>query len=175
MDQVTNPILPNLVSSYEHFYSEFSKKDGNYKEAYLFCNTAFIREANSVNLLDKEFFGFNSRRSLPLSKLKYCDCFTNEHLKNLNQFLQMGIVLTPATWFRLQSALRLARNRLRKNDESKNFLENISNFLSRIKKGSKKFRLIMECNTNRLSDPRTLRTVNSFSDLAACPVPVLEK
>ena len=121
VDQVTTPILHNLVSSYEHFYGEFSKKDGNYKEVYLFCNTAFIREANSVNLLDEEFFGFNSRCSLPLSKLKYCDCFTNEHLKNLNQFLQMGIVLTPATWFWLQSALRLARNRLRKTTNPKTF------------------------------------------------------
>ena len=33
VDQVTNPILHNLVSSFEHFYSKFSKKDGNYKEA----------------------------------------------------------------------------------------------------------------------------------------------
>ena len=87
----------------------------------------------------------------------------------------MGIVLTPATWFRLQSALRLARNRLRKNDDTENLLENISNFLSRIKKGSKKFRLIIECNINRLSDPSTLRTVNTFADLAACLVPVLGK
>ena len=137
MDQVTNPILHNLVSSYEHFYGEFSKKDGNYKEAYLFCNTAFIREANSVNLLDEDFFGFNSRLSLPVRKLKYCDCFSNEQIKNLNQFLEMGIVLTPASWFRLQSALRLARNRLRKNDDTKNLSENISNFLSRIKKAQK--------------------------------------
>ena len=95
------------------------------------------REANSVNLLDEDFFGFNSRLSLPVRKLKYCNCFSNERIKNLNQFLEMGIVLTPASWFRLQSALRLARNRLRKNNDTKNLSENISNFLSRIKKAQK--------------------------------------
>ena len=167
----SNPILINLVSSFEIFYGEFSKKDGNYKNAYIFSNQAFTRGADSQLLLDSEFFGCIGPAPIPLRKLKFRDRFSAGTVKNIADFRLMGIELSPATWFRLQSALLLSRQRLRKPDDSENLSEPVKVFLNRVKKGSKKFRVILEAGDTLRSNPSLLRTVNTYSALTNCPVP----
>ena len=50
-----NPILHNFAGSYEKFYGDFSKVNGNYKEAYIFSNPAFTRGPDTDLLLDHNF------------------------------------------------------------------------------------------------------------------------
>ena len=82
--------------------------------------------------------------------LKFCDCFEGNRLKTVGEFLADGIPLTGANWMRLQAALLSARNRLQKNDDTDNLCETVENFVSMIKKGSKKFRLVLELSSKSL-------------------------
>ena len=50
----------------------------------------------------------------------------------------MGVILSPATWMRLQGALLSSRNRLRKNPESESLAQSIEDFMGKIKKGFEK-------------------------------------
>ena len=86
----------------------------------------------------------------------------------------VGIRLLPACWIRLQSALLLARNRLRKNDISDSISLPIEAFLDTVKRGSKKFRIILERKFTTGSDPSNLPTVQTFTNLSNTPAPALE-
>ena len=112
LDPDTNPILHNFAESYSIFYGEFSKINGNYKEAYIFSNPAFTRGPDTVQTLDRNFFGNNMHNNI--RTLKFCDRFVGNRLKTAGEFLADGIPLTGANWMRLQSALLSSRNRLRK-------------------------------------------------------------
>ena len=62
----------------------------------------------------------------------------------MGNFATMGLPLTAGIWFRLQGTLLAARQRLKKNDESDLKSISISDFFNKIKKGSKKFREVLE-------------------------------
>ena len=141
-----NPILHGFAQSYELFYGEFSKINGNYKSAFIFRNPAFSRDRDTNLTLDENFFGeatYNAYKN-QIRTLKFCDCFTGNRVKSIDELLLVGIRLLPACWIRLQSALLLARNRLQKNDISDSVSMSIEAFLDTVKKGSKKFRNILE-------------------------------
>ena len=84
-----------------------------------------------------------------------------------------GIRLPAATWLRLQSALLYARNRLRKNDDTDNLCENVSNFIQKIQHESIKFRSVIELASKLDADLLNLRIVTTFSTLTDTPVPNL--
>ena len=79
-----------------------------------------------------------------------------------------------ACWIRLQSALLLARKRLRKNDTSDSVSMSIEAFLDTVKKGSKKFHNILERTITSGSDPSNLCTVQTFTNLSNTPAPAIE-
>ena len=162
-----NPILHGMALSFEYFYGEFSKLNGNYKNAYIFRNPAICRGGDTDLMLDINFFGedFYHAHKPRIRKLTFSDCFVGDRVKTVAELAQDGLPLQPACWLRLQAALHLARNRLRKNDESEQATENLDTFLSRVKKGSKKFRLILDACAFRNADPTNLRTVQTFAEL----------
>ena len=164
-----HPILHNFTGSYEKFYGEFSKVNGNYKEAYIFSNPAFTRGPDTDLLLDHNVFA-NSNN---VCALKFSDCFIGNRVKSTIEFQEDGIQLPAATWLRLQSALLCAGNRLRKNDDTNNLCENVSTFIQKIQRGSKKFRTVLELSTKLSADPLNLRTVTNFSNLTNTLVPNL--
>ena len=172
----TNPILSNFVNSYVSFYGEFCRINGNYKEAYIFSNPAFTRGPDTAQLLDAAFFAnpnINAEINNNIRALKFCDCFLGNRLKSINEFRTGGVPLTAACWLRLQTALLSARNKLKKLDDSDNLCESVSTFMSKIVKGSKKFRSVLENQAVKAADPVNLRTVLTFSNLANVPVPPL--
>ena len=73
----SNPILKYLAESYEEFYSCFSRLNGNYKEAYIFDNAAFVRGPRDTRKLDPDFFGldFYTRYRIHIRKLTFNNCF----------------------------------------------------------------------------------------------------
>ena len=162
-----NPILHNFAGSYEKFYGEFSKVNGNYKEAYIFSNPALSRGPDTDLLLDHNFFA-NSNN---VRALKFGDCFIGNRVKTTLELQEDGIRLPAATWLRLQSALLYASNRLRKNDDTDNLCENVSNFIQKIQRESKKFRSVIELASKLDADPLNLRIVTTFSTLTDTPVP----
>ena len=167
-----HPILHNLARSYEDFYGEFSKINGNYKLAYIFENPAFCRNNSDLRQIDKKFFGQDfENSSAQIRKLTFSNCFIGNRVKSQEELAEMGVILSPANWMRLQGALLSSRNRLRKNSESESLAQSIEDFMGKVKKGSKKFRLVLEnCNLVN-SEPSSLRTVITFSNLVSVQVP----
>jgi hypothetical protein len=52
-----------------------------------------------------------------IRSLKFLDCFdANDSFKSLDEFREMGIPVTPATWLLLRGSLHQARNALKKPD-----------------------------------------------------------
>ena len=160
----TNPIIFHIVSCYEEFYSKFSQTDGNYKNSYVFCNSAFKRNANSNQLLDINFFGreFYEGNKFAIRSLRLCDFFRNNSMIELDELHDSGLAFTPAVWIRLQAAGRLAVNRMKKNNDSDNITLSIEEFLTKSKKGSKKIRKILDTVPTILADPNNLQIVRTF-------------
>ena len=132
----SNPILKYLAESYEDFYSSFSCVNGNFKEAYVFDNAAFVRGPRDTRKLDPDFFGldFYNRYRIHIRKLTFNNCFVGHRVKTIDEFLDDGLPLSPALWFRLQAALLYAKNNLRKPDNSDNITETVLQFTTKLKR-----------------------------------------
>jgi hypothetical protein len=116
LDPESHPILHNLVKSYETFVGEFSKHNGNYKLANIFCNPAFYH-MNTNQLINKNFFGLAvyNQYAPQIRRLRFIDCFQeNGDFKDLASFRLSGITLTAASWMRLQTVMLSSRQRYKK-------------------------------------------------------------
>jgi hypothetical protein len=171
-----NPILYGLAVAYRHFYGEFSKVNGNYRCAYIFDNPAFTVGPNFTETLKADSLGrnFYLRHTNAIRTLKYSDCFTNNHFKSHADFQRGGLPLTQAAWMQLRTCILHARDLLVKNDEHLDKKsDTISNFLSR-RKGSKKFRYVLDLAINHNAQVTELRSVRTFFGLIDLPVPTTE-
>jgi hypothetical protein len=83
-DNRDHPILHNICHSFERFVSAFTKKETNFKKAYIFKNSLIRRGANDNGLLCENFFGRNNSYETfsKLAKLKYKDFFVRNGTKN---------------------------------------------------------------------------------------------
>ena len=90
----------------------------------------------------------------------------------MGNFSAMGLPLTAGTWFRLQGALLAARQRLKKNDaELDQKTVSVSEFFSKIKKGSKKFWEVLEAQSSENFPIQNIRCVRKFAQLTDTTVP----
>ena len=176
INEFTNPILQGLVESYEDFYSCFSAMNGNYKEAFIFDNAAFTRGPTDNGKLDPDFFGYDfyARYQNIIRELTFNSCFAGRRVKTIGEFHESGLPVSPVLWFRLQAALLYAKARLRKQDDSDNITENIAQFLSKVKRGSKPFRKILTKGNKLNYNPMTHRSVVYFSELSNTGLPDID-
>jgi hypothetical protein len=92
-----NPILHGIVTAYSNFYSHFSGRGSNLKNAIIFDNQNFT-DPGTGTPLSINFFGlkfYNQFRS-NLRKLTYSDCMTNNNFKTLEEFANDRIIFTQA-------------------------------------------------------------------------------
>ena len=171
-----NPILANFVKSYVNFYGEFTRQNNNYKMAYIYDNPAFTRNLNATRTIDHEFFGPETmlRSGNLIRSLTFFDCYTGDRMKTTAEFAESGIFLSAATWLRLQGALLTARNRYRNDDITQSACTTIDAFFNSIKRGSKKFRIILDRGSENLSNPTALRTVITFARLTDTVIPTVD-
>ena len=176
LDPVSSPILHNIASSFEKFYSDFSRVNGNFKAAYVFSNEAFKRSAADTGLLDIQFFGqeFYNANKHRIRSLKFCDFFSEGRMKTRQQLEIDGLPVSPALWLRLQSAGSLAWNTLRKRDATDNIFVEIYTFLNNWKKGSKLIKKTMLNTLQADADPLNLQITVSFQNLSETGPPPLE-
>jgi zinc-binding in reverse transcriptase len=80
----------------------------------------------------------------------------------------MGLPINQPTWWRLQLALLHCRQKYRKEDNTSISIETL---FDRCKKGSRKFRIVLEKAVNLGNDITNLRMVNTFFNLVDLPVP----
>jgi hypothetical protein len=175
LDPESHPILHNLVKSYETFVGEFSKHNGNYKLANIFCNPAFYH-MNTNQLINKNFFGLAAynQHAPQIRRLRFIDCFhENGEFKDLTSFRLSGIALTAASWMRLQTVMLSSRQRYKKptvQNDSK--MTSVITFFNSFRKGSKNVRLILDKVEYRNFRIDTLRSITTFAGLINLPAPV---
>ena len=145
--------------------------DGNIQDAFIVDNKYFKTGPASDSFLDENFFGPHVYREqkAALRKLTFNMCFSGNRVLAIKEFNTLGIVLNAATWLRLQAALlfnkRAYFHLLFKKSTP------INTFLINHKKGSSKFRKILEYKITSSADPTNLQIVTKFADLTDTPVP----
>jgi Reverse transcriptase (RNA-dependent DNA polymerase) len=173
LNQNDNPILYNLANSFDLFCAALATLNGNYKSAYIYDNAAFKYDNTKLN---RNFFGNNffTAYEANIRSLKFSDCFQDGVFKTWREFAAMQIPLNLATWMRLRAALLSARQKYSKNTES---LENLCigpiEFISTVKKGSKKIRTVI--NTFRYSSVNILehRICTTYAELTNTILPAV--
>jgi hypothetical protein len=168
-----NPILYNLVCAYTNFADSFFLKDGNYKMSPIFMNPAFVRSGTDNGLLDIAFFTRNiyTRSEKEIRKLTFNDCFINGTFKDQANFRQMNIELTGTVWSRLRSAMIHAKKTLPNRPNQKNTTMALDTFIHSFKKGSKKFREIINFNPSLPQEREQLRTVLTLAAITDTQIP----
>jgi hypothetical protein len=154
VDPNSYPVLYNIVSSYEDFYSAFCSKNGNIYKSLVFDNSCF-RDTVSGDVVNAFFFGreiYTASCNI-IRKLTFQDCFVNNNFKTLQEFRTDGILLNYAVWLRLRGTIMQAKNFFLSGNSKK--CETIPEILRSWKKGCKRFRQYLDT----IADP--LRT-NSF-------------
>jgi len=172
VNQAEHPILYNLASAFSNFSTALSKKDSNYKKTQIFLNPHFVRSGTDNGMLDIAFFTrdvYDDCKSV-IRNLSFDDCFSNGTFKTKQQFRDIGLRLNDIVWIRLRGAMSHAKATFgsvpRKSDSS-----SVTNFVRGFKKGSKKFREIIEYDSTLTEGRKNLRTVITFSEITDTTIP----
>jgi hypothetical protein len=152
IDRHLNPVEYNIACSFAEFIKHFYTVNDNFLCAKLIDNSMFLRSAPGRrqqergcidrNLLGPEFYDGNKER---LQRL------------NMNVLIQNGAVVSyqglrassglnfcQAAYFRLVTAGNFAIKKYSRTENNNGTSESIGTFLNSIKKGSKRFRKIVE-------------------------------
>jgi hypothetical protein len=176
VDKRENPILFNIVEGFQVFNNCYTKIGMNYTKSNIYCNPSFVRSKFDSGLLDRSFFGkiFFDTHKVAIRTLMYDNCFTAVGFKTLTEFAEMSLPLTQVVWVRLRSALLYAKERFRNNNNNATAplpSKTIDEFLGTVKKGSKKFRDIIDKSVYNNTDARNLTSLRSFCDIVDLPLP----
>ncbi len=128
-------------------------------------------------MLDKSFFGslFFEAHKNRIRTLTYSDCFILGRYRNLEEFADIGLPLSQTLWLRLRAALLTAKGKRINNriEEGNNtpIPKPISEFLNTVKRGSKKFREVMDKSVYNDINVTSSSTLKSFCEINAITVP----
>ena len=145
IDPVYNPILFNIVSSFEKFQCAFLTTNDNYKWGLLLNNPLIKRGRFDNSKLNANFFAQNPPLDMrKVAKLTFRDVFRDGNMRSLweiNTDLDLGLNLI--TYMRLGQACLNFFNSLKVGRNNNNSTISLWNFLKSFKKGSKQLRNIL--------------------------------
>ncbi len=144
------------------FVNCFSKIGNNLLHVPIFMNKSVSRSKSDLRLIDINFFGkkFYNCNVDAIRKLTISDCFVDGNFKSLAEFAGMQLPLTYSLWMQLRSAVLLARRTI---DDSAVTPVTLTKFLTSLKKGSKKFREVIDRSVYQRNSVLDLTVVNSFA------------
>ncbi len=166
-------ILHEIAWSYEYFFGCYSLLYNNYRKNSIFQNIAFCRSGVGNRLLDVKFFGknFYFEHEDIIRSITFDDCFDCGNFKSINEFRLMGLPLSVSLWMRLQSALLYSKKNNCYGTDNASEGKRISDFLKRVKRGSKLFRTVID-KARYLGDcPSKLAIVSTFSTITSTCIP----
>jgi hypothetical protein len=172
VDRRVNPILYNIVSSFDKLVCSLTTIDNNYIKAHFVDNPAFKRSAIDNRPLDKNFFGnlfYNNNKNI-LRSLTFEQCFPEGTYRTLEGFMDIGLRITIALWMKLSLALNYNK-RLLSSEPSSNVVRSVEHLLDSVKKGSAKFRRILLAKSINLSDPSLSQSVVTFNRNVSLDIP----
>jgi hypothetical protein len=176
VDQIKNPIIYNIIEAYTVFTNCYTKIGNNYSVVPIFCNPFFVRSKHDNNLLDKSFFGslFFEAYKNRIRTLTYSDCFILDRYRNLEEFANIGLPLSQTLWLRLRAALLTAKVKCINNRMDVNNIptpKTISGFLNTVKRGSKKFRDVIDKSVYNDINVTSSSTLKSFCEINSITIP----
>jgi hypothetical protein len=169
-DRYSSPVLFEIASAFETFVGCFGKIGSNLTNTPIFMNTSIVRSSTDARLIDVAFFGrtfYTAHRDV-IRKLTINDCLNNGSFKNLPDFHAMDLPLTIATWVGLRAAVLLAKKKIIPSD---NPPATVENFLRSIKKGSKKFRDVIDRSVYQSRSVSEISVANSFARITNTTLP----
>ncbi len=166
----SSPILYEIASAFETFNGCFGKIGNNLLEQPLFLNLNVVRSSADSGLIDVAFYGktFYSLHRDAIRKLTINDCLSDGMFKTIREFQSMNLPLSIAAWVGLRSAVLLARKKIIQCDTQPVTLDR---FLKGIKKGSKKFREVIDRSAYQSRFVLDITVVNGFSRITKTPIP----
>jgi hypothetical protein len=166
----SSPVLYEIASAFETFVGCFGKIGNNLLGLPIFQNPNIVRSSVDKRLIDINFFGreFYAWHRDVIRKLTVNDCFEAGNFKTLGEFHAMNLPLTVSTWVCLRSAILLARKKMAKCESEPVTLDR---FLRGIKKGSKKFREVIDRSIYQSHSVLDMTTVNGFARIIQTVVP----
>jgi hypothetical protein len=174
---VKNPIIYNIVEAYNVFTTCYTKIGNNFSVVPIFCNPFFVRSKHDNNLLDKSFFGslFFETHENRIRTLTYSDCFILDRYRNLDEFAGIGLPLSQTLWLRLRAALLTAKGKRLNNHNEVGITipdpKPISEFLNTVKRGSKKFRVIIDKSVYNDINVTNSSSIKNFCEINSIVVP----
>jgi hypothetical protein len=105
-----------------------------------------------------------------IRSLVFDDCFSDGIFKSLDEFREMGLNMPLSLWMRLQSALLYSKKKNRYDTELDSDGKYLADFLNKIRRGSKKFRQIIDKSRYLGDCPSKLSIVATFAKLTNTPL-----
>jgi hypothetical protein len=144
-------------------YDNFVCKDENFRSAYIVDNKKMTRDLETNVYLTKNFFGleFFSMYANKIYCLKYSDLYTETDamIPAVTVVENTGVPLTVLMIQTLRDVCNVAKRKYSKKELEQRVGVDVRTFMSRSKRGSKRFRLVMEART--LTD--TPHNINKFA------------
>ncbi len=178
-DGNTEPVLYNIAESFEKLQWNFWKLNENFLMAPLVDNKFFLRAAPERrppvrgcvdrNLLGPDFYTANKETLLTLRMnclVRGNRIVTVETLRRTT-----GLNFSNNAYLNLVTAANFAKTKYGNKQKSKGTCIPLTLFLQWIKKGSKKFRLLL-CDGKNINGIENLQVVETFFRLIDSPVPV---
>jgi hypothetical protein len=144
-------------------YESFTKKDENFRSAYIVGNRSMTRDLESRDYITNSFFGqeFFAAHAGNICRLRYSD-FYDEAGSMIPANLvtaNTGIPLTVMMLQTMRGVCHVARIKYCKKNLDERKCIDVQTFISRCKRGSKRFRLLM----SRAPIKETPHNINKFA------------
>jgi hypothetical protein len=172
VNRADSPITANIVQSWTKFQENFFMTNENFVQAHLVDNRMFLRapperRAPVRGAVDRNLLGaaFYDRHKETLLTLRL-SCIVNNNVVVGFQTLiaNTGLNFTQASYFNLVTAANFAITKYANKIGSNGTAQDLEWFISQIKRGSKKFRTILD-KKNPHIDVADLRVANTFFQL----------
>jgi hypothetical protein len=165
----SSPVLFEIASAFETFNGCFGKIGNNLLELPICLNPNVVWSSADSGMIDVAFFGkiFYSQHRDAIRKLTINHCLNGGKFKTIQEFHLMNLPLSVSTWVGLRSAVLLARKTINQCDTQPVTLDK---FLKGIKKGSKKFREVIDRSVYQSRMVLDITIVNGFSRITKTPI-----
>ncbi len=177
-----NPILYNIVSASYELLSEYTYSGTNYKTSSFVDNPAFTRGPRDNGLIDCNYFGsrFYWKYMAILRNLKFEQCYQEGRYMSIEDYSVIGVDMSIAQWMRLNMTLSYNNRKFATltSDRVCAPPAPLIDFYKKIKKGSKKFRIVIEqkhCRNWSLPNSVAVQTFSRNVDVVTPEINILTK
>jgi len=147
-DKKLNPILYYVAGKFENFLFNFTTKKENFMSSFFFENPCCTFDINRQHYLKKSFFTEQewAMYSKKIKKLSMNMLIKRTYVVvNKPEFEELsGIAVSDIKFNKLRGIALTAIRKYRKAEKKEQKTDTVQNFLMRIKKGSKRIRVVLE-------------------------------